>query len=598
MKRAVFALLFFILAAGVPAQNVPTGFDLSNYGVKIEPDKRVIVVLAALDTARTTNETGESVPVLNTRLSPEGAKFREQLRSDLVALNDALRQRISTFVIQYKKRNPNATDAEIVAPFISMAYALGPVPDLSDPVVTADLPGSLLDVLDFAPLVRDFYRRSSISGNLNDYVKTYQKAADGQLRSSSREMVNDLLNYLHTRPQLYFAERIKTETRKSGSKSTTLVKTETRDRERRFSIVPEMLAPLGTTIYLNVKDDYFVVVPPDTDVTFSEVRRGYLQFVIDPIVINNAKDIATIRDSVKVLLEERRKVDPRISPDVYLAVARSLVAAIDAKQTQNLKKSVALEQSRRRIDQARTADEKKIIAQELQKYEATLADETALQLSEDYERGAVLVFYFADQLRGVEDSGFDIASSMREMILSFDAAKETGRYDSFAEARKRALAARGERRNNSVPAVIAVNPVTNRLVEIQKLIDERKYSQAESELKTLLEQNPGEPRIYYNLGRAASQIATGFDEQHAEEQKTKLQEAKASYDNVILISQKQRVDPALLSLTYVALGKIYEFYDNGTYAIGIYDKAIQLGNVTGGAYGEALAAKQRLLRNQ
>ena len=41
-----------------------------------------------------------------------------------------------------------------------------------------------------------------------------------------------------------------------------------------------------------------------------------------------------------------------------------------------------------------------------------------------------------------------------------------------------------------------------------------------------------------------------------------------------------------------------EFYDNGTYAIGIYDKAIQLGNITGGAYSEALAAKQRLLKNQ
>ena len=156
MKSAVFAVVFFALAAVVSAQNVPTGFDLSNYGVKIEPDKRLIVVLAALDSARTTNDAGESVPVLNTRLSPEGTKFREVLRSDLAALNDTVRQRISTFVIQHKKRNPNATDAEIVAPFISMAYALGPVPDLADPVVTSDLPGNLLDVLDFAPLVRDF----------------------------------------------------------------------------------------------------------------------------------------------------------------------------------------------------------------------------------------------------------------------------------------------------------------------------------------------------------------------------------------------------------------------------------------------------------
>jgi hypothetical protein len=184
--------LLFVAAANVTAQTAPTGFDLLNHGVRIEPDKRVIVVLAALDSARRTNESGEIVPVLNTKLSPEGMKFRELLRSDLAAMNEDLRQRISSFVILYKKRNPNATDAEITAPFISMAYSLTPVPELAEPVVTTDLPGSLLDVLDFAPLVRDFYRRSSISANLNDYVKTYQKVSDAQLRSSSRDMVNDL----------------------------------------------------------------------------------------------------------------------------------------------------------------------------------------------------------------------------------------------------------------------------------------------------------------------------------------------------------------------------------------------------------------------
>ena len=598
MKKAVFVILLFVTGASVSAQNAPAGFDLLNYGVRIEPDKRVILVLAALDSARTTNESGEVVPVINTKLSPEGTKFRELLRSDLAALNEDLRQRISSFVIQYKKRNPNATDAELVAPFVSMAYSLTPVPELADPVVTTDLPGNLLDVLDFAPLVRDFYRRSSISGNLNDYVKAYQKAADARLRTSSREMVNDLLNYLHTRPQLIFAEKIKTETRKSGTKSSTLRQTETRERERRFFIVPEMLAPTGNVLYMNIKDDYFVVIPPETDVTFSEVRRGFLQFVVDPIVLNNAKDIATISESVKAILEERRKVDPRISPDIYLTISRSLVAAIDAKQTENLRKTIALHQSRQRIDRAKTVEEKRAISQELQKYQSALSDETALQLSEDYDKGAVLVFYFAHELAGVEDSGFDIASSIREMILSFDPAKETGRYASFAEARKRAIAAREERKKNPVESVIAVNPVTTRLLDIQKLIDAKNYSQAGTELKTLLDQNPEEPRIYYNIGRVASLTATSFDEDQAEQQSAKLKEAKGAFDNVILIAQKQPVDPALLSLTYVALAKIYEFFDERSYAIGVYDKAIQLGNVTGGAYGEAMTAKQRLLKNQ
>ena len=597
MKKAVFAIFLFIFGTALvsSAQNVAPGFDLKNYGVRVEPDRRVIITLAALDSARTTNAAGESVPVLNPKLSPEGEKFRELLRSDLVALNPDLRQRISSFVIQHKKRNPDHTDAEIIAPFISMAYTLTPAPELNDPVVTTDLPGNLLDVLDFAPLVRDFYRRSSISANLNDYVKAYQKASDGELRNSSREMVNDLLNYLHTRPQLYFAEKIKTQTQKSGSKSTTLNQTEIRERERRFFIVPEMLAPVGNVIYLNAKDDYFVVVPPETNVTFSEVRRGFLQFVIDPIVLNNSKDIGTIRDSVKAILDDRRKIDPKISPDIYLTISRSLVAAVDVKQTENLRKSIALQQSRQRIDRAATIDEKKAISAELQKYQAELADESALQLSEDYEKGAVLVFYFAEQLKGVEDSGFDIASSMREMILSFDPTKETGRYASFTDARKRALVAREERKKNPVQTVISVNPVTTRLVDIQKLIDAKNFTQAAAELKVLSEQNPNEPRVHYNIGRVASFTAESIAD--PEVQADRLKEAKTAYAKVALLARSQPVDPALLSLTYVALAKIYEFFDENTNAVGIYDAAIKVGNVAGGAYNEALAAKQRLLKN-
>ncbi|MEP7213535.1 MAG: hypothetical protein ABI791_10685 [Acidobacteriota bacterium] len=595
MKKLFLLSLLLVLSVGAFGQT-PAGFDLSNYGVRIQPDKRVMVVLATLEAARTTNEAGESVPVLKTPLSAEGEKFRELLNSDLAALNDDLRQRISTFVINYKKRNSGKSDAELVAPFISMAYALTPAPEFSDPVVTSDLPGSLLDVLDFAPLVRDFYRRSSFAGNMPEYVKNYQQVADAQLRSSAREMVNDLLSYLHTKPQLVFAERVKTQTQRTRSKKAAISNVETRERERRFFIVPEMLAPAGTVNFLNIKDDYFAVLPPETDLGGSGVRRAYLQFVIDPLVLNNSKEIAVIRDSVKKLIDDRRKIDPTISPDIYLTISRSLVTAIEAKQNQNTLTAIATSQARQKIDRARSVNEKTAISGELEKYIKSLEDETALQLSESYEKGSVLSFYFAEQLKGVEDSGFDIASSMREMLLSFDPAKEVNRLDQYADARKRALAVREDRKKNPTAATIAENPVTATLREVQLTINAKNYSKADADLKTLLKGNPAEPRIYYSLGRVASLSAEDITD--SEQQAAKLREAKTAYENVIRISQRQKVDAALVSLSYVALAKIYEFFDDNTYAMGLYDKAIQIGEVTGGAQREALAAKQRLLKPQ
>jgi hypothetical protein len=155
----------------------PTRFRPVQLRVKVDADKRLIVVLAALEMAQTTDESGKTVKLINTHLSEKGEQFRKTLLQDNANLNDDLRRRISTFVSQYKKRRPNATDAEIVAPFISMAYTLTPPPEMADPVIVNELPGELLDVLDFAPLAREFYRRSTIAAKIDDYIKLYREEA-------------------------------------------------------------------------------------------------------------------------------------------------------------------------------------------------------------------------------------------------------------------------------------------------------------------------------------------------------------------------------------------------------------------------------------
>lgn len=594
MRRIFVFLLFSVFALSVSGQSLPPGFDLLNYGVRIEPDKRLMVVLAALEMATQKNAAGVEEKMINTPLSEAGTAFREQLLKDNAAIDPELRRKISTFIAQYKRSHPKATDADVIAPFVSMAYTLTPVPDLGDPVITNDLPGPLLDVLDFAPLVREFYKRSVISSKLDDYVKLYKADSDAVLRSSAREMVSDLLDYLHTRPRLTFTEKVLTTTTKKGTKNTTLQQLETRDHERRFFLVPEKLAARGTINFLNIRDDYYVIVAPDTDLSFSEVRRAFLQFVIDPLVLNNAKEISNVRGYVKPLLDEKRKNDPSITPDVFLAVTRSLVAAVDVKQAEFARLRIATEQSRAKIVTLKDEAEKKRLAEELKDYERSLADESSQRLYEDYEKGAVLAFYFADQLKGLEDSGFDIGASLKEMLASFEAAKEGDRVATTADARKRAVTAREERKNKpDTRMIVAENPVTTKLLEIQKIINAKDYAKADGELKLLLAKNPTEPRIHYNIGRVAGLAAVTIEDPEAQAQK--LLEAKKAYTEV-LKNATQATDTALLSLTFVALARIYEFNNDKAYAIKLYDEAIKLDDVRGGGYKEALDAKARLIK--
>lgn len=590
MKRILLLAAILVLAVNAFAQgNAPTGLDLSGYGVKIESDKRLMTVLAALEAAG-----------LDTPLSADGEKFRQKLKTDLLGLDPALRQKMTIFVEQYKRRHPKATNAEIISPFVSMAYTLAPAPDLSDPVRAADLPGDLLEVLDFAPLVRDFYRQE-FGKKIDDYLKDYQTVGLA-LRPSTVEMVGELLDYLHTKPQLVYIERVKTETKTAKGKKA-LEKTELRERTRRFFIVPEMLAPKGIINFRNIGDDYYAIVPPNTDLTESEACRAYLQFVFDPLVLTNAKDISTVRDGIKTLLEERRKENADISPDVFLAVSRSLVAATEARQIEYEKTLIATAQARRKIDRMKTVEEKKAVSAELDAVKKSFSDETALQLSEAYERGAVLSFYFADQLKGLEDSGFDVAGSLRDIILSFDAAKETSRFAQFADARKRALTAREERRKKSGNGEIVIeNPITKQLLEIDKTTQAKNYAESEKQLKMLLAANPGEARIHYALGRVASLSAESITD--IEARKRRLVEAKNAYEKALVTANENpdkitgQTDKALISLSYVALARIYEFYGETEYAVKIYEAAIKLGDVADGAYSEAVAARARLTKKQ
>jgi hypothetical protein len=584
MKKSVLFIFFIFFAVNVFAQNQPKPFDFSEYGIKIEPDKRLIVVMAALEAAG-----------LNTKLSEDGKgigdKFREDLRADLDGLNPDTRTKLKIFLDQYKRRRPKATSAEIAAPFVSLAYALGPTPELADPYKTDDLPGDLLEVFDFAPLVREFYRRSNIEIKLSRYMQIYNDAGD-KMRPSARQMTLELLDYLHTRPQLSYLDRTVTSTKIKGK---VLSKTEVRERERRFFIVPDLLAPMGTINFRNVGDDYYVVVPPNTNLTSSEARRAYLQFTFDALVLKNSKDITPFKAGIKELLAQQNA-----SPDIFLAVIRSLVSAADAKQAEYERNLIATYQARQKIELAKGDDAKRAVFNELEAFKKTQADETALQLSDDYENGAVLAFYFAEQFKGLEDSGFDIAGSFRDMLLSLDTTKETNRLAQFGDARKRALQARQERRDkiktsmqNSQAENTKEQIFIDRMGQTESVIKVRNYEKADKELAEMLKEFPEyQARILYAQGRVASLSATeAIDETIRNE---RLERAAAGYRNAI--SAAGKTEESLRSQAHVALGEILEFNEQFSAAIAEYDAAIKIGNVPKGAFQKASDAKARLTK--
>jgi hypothetical protein len=124
-----------------------------------------------------------------------------------------------------------------------LAYAMGEPPLLDAPERSDDLPGGVLEVLDFAPLMREFYRKSGIAERLVSYMRAYQSEGD-RLKVPAGEMVRAVLSYLHTRPILVSTERVRVKSPDKKHSSTVVYST--REHERRFYIVPDLMAAPGT----------------------------------------------------------------------------------------------------------------------------------------------------------------------------------------------------------------------------------------------------------------------------------------------------------------------------------------------------------------
>ena len=594
MKHFSLILLITVLSAGVvssqttpqqPVQQRPGAtFEVSEYGVDFQADPRLILVMAALDVAGLDTTPAGRQP----------SAFRTKLRKDFANLDPALRERMKVFYERNRLPAP-ATPADQAARYVSLALALGPAPAFEAPERSEDLPAGLLDVLDFAPLVQEFHRRSGIDEHMVEYVRAYQAEGD-RLRAPTTEMVRGLLTYLHTRPITISSERV--EVKNPNNKKTKEKQYTFRQKERRFLILPDLLAPRGAINFRVIADDYYAVVPEGIDPGSSELRRAYLQYVIDALVLRFNKDIALRREQIKQLLAERQKAGAQVSPDVFLSVSRSLATAADARYDEMRRLDIVSRDARERLAAAKTEADKAAIGKAAQAEMKAIQDETIARLAEEYEKGAVLSFYFADQLKGIESAGFDLANFFPDMIASFDPVREGKRPAEYAEAVQRATAAREARiaaRRSQAETNVEITGKETALVRdlsaIEDTLRNKDYIEAEKQLREMLKEYPREPRVFFALGQTASLAASDATDENV--QSERLNRALGHYRLAVAASSPE-TDKAIMSRAHEAMGRINLFLENTAEAAKQFDEAIKIGDVRGGAYKEALEGKKKL----
>jgi hypothetical protein len=579
-------------------RRAPDAPDLNAYGIQVSPEPRLIVMMAALDVAGwDPTPAGRSPSV-----------FREAVRRDTASLDAGLRRRMQDFYARYALKDtaddPKTPESEAVrytpadqaARYVSLAYTLGQPPAFDAPQRSDDLPSGVLDVLDFVPLLREFYKQSNMEALLPGYVQAHRAAGD-RLRAPSIDMARAVLSYLNTRPETTIVEHVRT-TQSASDKKNAKPVTVAHERDRRFRIVPDLLAAPGAVNFRATGDDYYAVVPADIDPRQSEIRRAYLQFVIDPMVVRFNRDVAARRADIKQLLErEQARKGLDLSPDVFLAVARSLVAAADVRMDESARLRALQLETSGRLQAAKTQGEKDSVVADSKARQSAIEDSSAALLADAYERGAVLSFYFAEQLKGLEGSGFDVSNFVSPMLADFKVEREATRPAEFAaavvrarEARRKALEARAGAAE-ATPTDEARAALVKSLADVDDLLRVRNYEAAEARLTALREQNRNEPLVYFALGQAASLSAQeAFDENLQAE---RLNRALAHFRQAVLLSTPD-TDRTIVLRARLASGRILAHLERREEAAKEFDAVISASDPADRFHQEALAEKKKL----
>src|SRR5262245_58841782 len=348
--------------------------SLADVNTDIGVDRRAIVMMAALNIAGYDYESG------NRQLST----LRRQIREDLKGADPGLVQRLRAY---FQKHRKGENDVTAVAPYLSLALSMAEPPAFTIDAPADRLPEEVREIADFALLLEEFYRSTGFSKLMPKYVAAYMNVAQTYVAPAGLAL-GTALSYLHTEPVLelppLYTPRKTSEKRpkaddKKGDKKGADKKAvqdaaiDPPNRVRAFFIIPDLLNATGAANLRVVRGVYFLLLGPTTEPNVEAMRRAFLTFVIDPLAERQIKEVAAISDPLKKLMESR---GDRLDKDyaertAYFLITDSLVRATDA-----------------RMDAMGLAARRK-----------SSEDEALYDLSLGYDRGAVLVYHFYDQMK-------------------------------------------------------------------------------------------------------------------------------------------------------------------------------------------------------
>ncbi|MEW6129774.1 MAG: hypothetical protein AB1757_22230 [Acidobacteriota bacterium] len=564
--------------ASKPAQSVTqTGGSYivpADVNVRLESDVRTFVVMAAINAAGFDYEPGGQP------LSPARAELRKDLEGRVPA---DVKQKLKAFY--QANRRQGVDEGADAARYAALSLMMNPPPSFT--IYTREgvnVPEDLKTLMPFSDLVREFYIRSNIRELAQKYLSVSEAYA-AEYRRPVGSLIFQILEYFKVRPETVVNMKPLVLTQEQQGAKVKKEITVARTRTRQVFIVPDPLASLNSAFarddLLNARedlsrrvgDDYNVAFGPSKFVNLDAIRNALIRFVIDPMIERKLKTSLAYRDQMLKLVKSVPSTSKEFQASVYQIVRESLARAAAARMKRN---------------SSNLSD-------------PYTEDEATYDIAQAYLSGAVLVFHFYEQLKGLEQVGIGIEDFYDQMLATVKWEREEKRPDEFMAAVNRVMAARKKAsETSSSVGEPAMTAIAKKVIESDDLIRQKRFVEARAVLEEVLAADPKNARGLYGMARIINQSLSKAEEDAKSDENDMIQAQHDRLEMAIKLYRQAIANASpeterwLIQWCHVLIGRIYDFQEFRKDALEEYEKAIALGdNIPNGAYKEALEGKQK-----
>ncbi len=363
-------------------EKAPSLVDPAGPTVSLVGSEPVFVMAAALNACGYDEGLQESAPVRQ--------RVRDEMNQALAKSEDARdkRDKVCLFIAQHRMTGSERD----ISQYISLALYLTPPPELETSVELPEMPPDSTQVVEIAPLLKDF----AAAVDLHGIWLTVHHIYDEEIAR-----LHDPLSRMIVSTNLYLK-----------------MPASTYDGRRFVVVIEPLLSPklVNARVY---GTDYVVVVSPVSGtLPMNEVRHTYLHYVIEPLLYTRANAI----DRTQPILKEVREapMEFRYRSNTVALTVECLIKAIEARTMDTGVPVYKIPAGVERSELPRYEHERQAY---LEKVDAVKWS----AVRHDMTQGFVLTQYFYEQLIQFEKDPASLKDTIGEMVYTMDVDQQVHR---------------------------------------------------------------------------------------------------------------------------------------------------------------------------